>query len=59
MWLGYQTIEEESSFLYYQDRFQRPNPFRPDIAIDITSVYDRKIYSMAAHESQFLNGYPG
>ena len=47
-------LKKNPLFLYYQDRFQRPNPFRPDIAIDITSVYDRKIYSMAAHESQFF-----
>ena len=51
-------LKKNPLFLYYQDRFQRPNPFRPDIAIDITSVYDRKIYSMAAHESQFFEWLP-
>ena len=51
-------LKKNPLFLYYQDRFKRPNTFRPDIAIDITSVYDRKIYSMAAHESQFFEWLP-
>lgn len=51
-------LKKNPVFLYFQDRFQRPNPFRPDIAIDITSVYDKKIYAMAAHESQFFEWLP-
>src|SRR5690554_7314321 len=52
-------------FLYYQDHFQRPNPFRPDIVIDISSVIDEKINALDAHESQFyewlpwISGYTG
>ncbi len=45
-------------FLYCQDSFQRPNPFRPDVAVDITSVYDRKIDAMDAHVSQFYEWLP-
>ena len=30
-------------FLYYEDHFQKPSPFRPDVAIDIDSVFDKKI----------------
>lgn len=41
-------------FLYSQDGFQKPNPFQPDIAVDISEVYDKKVYGMAAHESQFF-----
>lgn len=51
-------LKKNPVFLYYQDRFQKPNPFKPDIAIDITTVYNRKIYSMAAHESQFFEWLP-
>ena len=45
-------------FLYSSDRFQRPNPFSPDIAVDITDVFDQKIYGMAAHESQYFSWLP-
>lgn len=45
-------------FLYCQDRFQKPNPFQPDIAIDIDEVYDQKIDAFDAHESQFYEWLP-
>jgi LmbE family N-acetylglucosaminyl deacetylase len=45
-------------FLYYQDRFQKPNPFEPHIAVDITSVIDKKIYALDAHVSQFYEWLP-
>lgn len=51
-------LKKNPIFLYFQDRFQRPNPFRPDVVIDITSVFDKKIYAMAAHESQFFEWLP-
>lgn len=51
-------LKKNPVFLYYQDHFQRPNPFRPDIAIDITSVFDQKIHALDAHESQFYEWLP-
>lgn len=51
-------LKKNPVFLYMEDRFQRPNPFRPDIAVDISGVLDRKIYAMAAHESQFFEWLP-
>ncbi|MFI5153859.1 MAG: PIG-L deacetylase family protein [Chitinophagales bacterium] len=45
-------------FLYFQDRFQMPYPFRPDIAVDISEVYDKKIDAIDAHESQVYEWLP-
>jgi LmbE family N-acetylglucosaminyl deacetylase len=45
-------------FLYMEDRFQRPNPFRPDIVVDISRVVDKKYYAMSAHVSQFFEWLP-
>src|SRR5437870_8956934 len=39
-------------FFYFEDGFQRPNPFRPDISIAIDDVFDKKIDALDAHVSQ-------
>jgi LmbE family N-acetylglucosaminyl deacetylase len=55
---GVAPLKKNPLFLYVSDRFQRPNPFRPDIAIDITTVIDKKIYALDAHVSQFYEWLP-
>ncbi|GAB3901405.1 hypothetical protein GCM10028803_26020 [Larkinella knui] len=45
-------------FLYFRDGFQRPNPFRPDIAIDITETLAKKVEGLDAHTSQFYEWLP-
>src|SRR5215467_7151665 len=45
-------------FLYYSDRFTRPQPFRPDIVVSIDDVFDKKINMLDAHVSQFYEWLP-
>lgn len=51
-------LQKNPVFLYFQDNFQRPNPFRPDIAVDITGVFDQKVNAISAHESQMFEWLP-
>jgi LmbE family N-acetylglucosaminyl deacetylase len=52
------ALKKNPVFLYYQDYFQRPNPFRPDVTVDISSTYEKKIYGFDAHESQVYEWLP-
>ena len=52
------ALKKNPVFLYFQDGFQRPNPFRPDIVIDISEVYLQKIRAMDAHTSQMYEWLP-
>ena len=51
-------LRKNPVFLYMQDRFQKPAPFRPDIAIAIDDVKDKKVNALDAHESQFYEWLP-
>jgi len=51
-------LQKNPVFLYFQDNFQRPNPFRPDIAVDITEVFDKKVNAISAHQSQMFEWLP-
>jgi LmbE family N-acetylglucosaminyl deacetylase len=52
------ALRKNPVFLYFEDNFQRPNPFRPDIAVDIDSVIDKKIDAFDSHVSQFYEWLP-
>lgn len=45
-------------FLYYSDRFTRPQPFRADIVVSIDDVFEKKINMLDAHVSQFYEWLP-
>lgn len=45
-------------FLYLEDSFQRPTPFRGDIALDIGDVWERKLDALDAHRSQVYEWLP-
>lgn len=43
-------------FLYSEDSFERPNPFRADIVVAIDDVIDQKVDALVLMESQFIEG---
>jgi LmbE family N-acetylglucosaminyl deacetylase len=52
------ALKKNPVFLYYSDGFQKPAPFRPDIAVSIDSVYEKKMRILDAHVSQFYEWLP-
>jgi LmbE family N-acetylglucosaminyl deacetylase len=50
-------------FMFYEDGFQKPNPFKPDVVVSIDDVIQKKLDCCDALESQFFeggaNGYAG
>jgi len=52
------ALRKNPVFLYYEDGFQRPNPFRPDIVVAIDDVIDKKIAALDSHVSQFYEWLP-
>jgi len=51
-------LRKNPVFLYSYDHFQRPNPFRPDVAVAIDSVIEKKIHALDAHVSQVYEWLP-
>ena len=49
-------LKENPIFLYYPDRFEKPNPFSPDVAVAIDSVIEKKLDALDQLESQFYEG---
>jgi len=49
-------LKRNPVFLYYSDGFQKPNPFRADIAVGIDSVMAKKVAALERMESQFYEG---
>lgn len=51
-------LRKNPVFLYFQDRFQKPQPFKPDIAVAIDETFEKKIDGLDAHVSQFYEWLP-
>ena len=52
------ALRKNPVFMYFQDGFQRPNPFSPDVAVSIDDVIEKKIDMLDAHVSQFYEWLP-
>ena len=55
---GTPPLKRNPVFLYYEDNFQKPNPFTPDIAIGIDDVWSKKLDGFDAEASQFYEAQP-
>ncbi len=52
------ALRKNPVFMYFQDNFQRPNPFTPDVAVSIDDVIEKKIDALDAHVSQMYEWLP-
>ncbi len=49
-------LKKNPVFLYFEDRFAKPNRFAADIVVAIDDVIDKKLAAVEALESQFYEG---
>jgi LmbE family N-acetylglucosaminyl deacetylase len=49
-------LKDNPVFLYYPDRFQKPNPFQPDVVVAIDGVIEKKLDALGVIVSQFYEG---
>jgi LmbE family N-acetylglucosaminyl deacetylase len=52
------ALRKNPVFLYSEDDFRKPNPFRPDVVVPIDPVFDQKASAIDAIESQFYEWNP-
>ena len=52
------ALRKNPVFLYFSDRFTRPQPFRPDIVVAIDEVFEKKVAMLDAHVSQMYEWLP-
>ncbi|WP_417737863.1 PIG-L deacetylase family protein [Rosistilla oblonga] len=50
------ALKKNPLFLYSSDRFKKPYPFDPDIAVAIDDVFEQKVDALMALESQTFEG---
>ena len=51
-------LRKNPVFLYYEDHFQKPAPFHPDVVVNIDDVWQKKIDALDAQVSQFYEWLP-
>ena len=52
------ALRRNPIFMYYDDDFQKPAPFRPDVVVNIDDVWETKINGLDAHVSQMYEWLP-
>jgi LmbE family N-acetylglucosaminyl deacetylase len=51
---GVPIMRQMPVIAYTLDRFTKPLPFRPDVAVAVDEYFERKVRMMACHESQYF-----
>ena len=49
-------LKRNPVFIYYSDRFQKPNPFKPDVVVALDDVEAKKLAALERIVSQFYEG---
>ena len=49
-------LKKNPVFMYFPDRFTKPYPFEPDIAVSTDDVFEKKLHAVDALESQVYEG---
>lgn len=52
------SLRRNPVFMYFEDNFQKPSPFSPDVAISIDDTFAKKIDALDAHVSQVYEWLP-
>ena len=52
------ALRQNPVFMYFEDGFQKPNPFTPDVVVAIDDTFPKKIDAIDAHESQMYEWLP-
>ena len=52
------ALRDNPVFMYFEDHFQKPSPFAPDIAVPIDDVIGKKLDMIDAHVSQMYEWLP-
>jgi LmbE family N-acetylglucosaminyl deacetylase len=52
------ALRQNPVFMYFEDGFQKPNPFTPDVAVSIDDTFTKKIDAIDAHVSQMYEWLP-
>src|SRR5215469_4381759 len=55
---GVPALRRNPIFMYYEDNFQEPTPFRPDVAVSLDDVWDLKVAALDAQVSQMYEWLP-
>lgn len=52
------ALRKNPVFMYFQDGFQKPAPFRPDVVVAVDDVWETKVNALDAHVSQVYEWLP-